>query len=1759
MLAKKTIRKKRFFKVKRFSNSGFLDFFQKTALNQGFILKYILGVKQHRFPATKAFSLSWRFVAVFLFVFYLITGIGPLDFCFKSIDALGSIGNKEKQTVAFYSGNSFPDSVSDDYELGWWGNEKSVGAPSVNSSGGLFLFSSDNSSFYSGGHYSMVLGNFNPGEKIIKQEETSVDGYVEDIEQAAEAEIINEDNEAEGAVFDNADLEGVEEDLILTDDKENSDDVQVEILTPESKSVETINNDTSEDEKGDDLVVSVVEDDFGSEDEIEVDIEDEEYFVEPVIMEEDAATDTEGAPEEGVDLSFVDKIRKYFSRKEALAIDGGITSSMDSIFGKFVSAKIKISLAFGSNMKNESLLYNEGIFEDESVIDFVSDSSEKDDLILGDAVIDEEIEGVGNDEEAEEFIFEEEDSYDEEVSIGDYDSESEEDVLESEESADQMGDGEDEIISENNTDLLSVIRNFLDVKKATAEGVNARLVIWYTFDDLKSASGDVLWQELDTIYGDNFSNAINKGYLNYEAPFIGSWQDLSNLNIKVEGLSEGKSDFVVYLDSIWVEADYESGRSNVESEASNIMEMLSYQLDFKINEEAEFRFKYNKEKTVMNSISESFGFSSYWSDVDLRTEVVDNDGNIVDLPLTILFEENGEFFVKMPELPRRFKPGKYTIKFYIEDKSSGKSEFINFEQDFSWGVLALNIDKSVYSASDDSAFLQIGVLDNEGHTVCDADLFLEIYSPENGATYLSTNDGSIVKNSECGFDNVIDTPDYFTHYMLYGEGQYEVRLFASTTNGLHETTEFFEVKDSVLFDVERVGPSRINPVANYQMVLNVKANADFNGSIMEYLPEDFFLVDQSVEVKNASSGEYILYDKISVGTSSGISFSGNKTEDAQAIIWGNLNIKNQDELRFTYEFDAPNVSPEFYLLGPLKFVDTSFPDVVFEEERQWQIASDAVVNIKATNGINVSWTNASSAFDSTNNNTYASRVILRKTGTTHESGLYLEMTTNSASNLGGIINSVEIGVEGHVQNTAVTAYVSPYFNGSTLGSEYTVPALGTTADVDTPKYVDITNDVNRPNYPSPWTWQEIIDLNARVYGGNVSNSADYNMYVDMIHVRVDYTPNNAPTSTIESALQRIDDSGVVDMEISVGDIDGDNMVRAKLEYEAGTSCIFSPGSKATLDETDETATSTYADVKIDNNSVYQIGSSTGWIETATGSNHVYFDWLSASDLNNQEGEYCLQLTAFDGDDAQVVPATTTVLIDNKAPSAPGELVATSTTKNSVQFEFGDVSTDINFNEYIIYWKVYDGFEVTETDNPFSSTTDINLSDRLFNGFATTSIEGLEEDTDYSFAVYAYDAYGHVSSSSRVDLTTNKTPLAVFNSALEKSNGSGIIDISTEVYDGNHDESRMKIEYESGTDCLFLSSDKPTLDETQSNIYSSFGVPRIDNNNDYQVGTASGYIVTTASNTVEFDWFSAADLNDVEGEYCLKLTANDQIDDQNIGATTTVMVDNKDPGTPGDLVNNGVSTSTVELLFGAVSTDLNFKEYRIYYKEGTSGVSESDILYSSSDDANLGDRLFNGFSTTTISGLDANMDYVFNIWAYDYYGHKVSATEVAVRTNAYIKNESLVFVNPSVSNIAVVDDATEWIFRAEVGDEEGWTSLSNVTLRLQNRQDTISPYDDLKFNWNQTTNSFSEIGTDNLGMVSLSGNSTSTCSLNTCVLDFNLVFNSNFATSSIDYDAELYSTNDSLASDNDVFANFYQIRLIRLEQIHYRWRNDDGGE
>ncbi len=493
------------------------------------------------------------------------------------------------------------------------------------------------------------------------------------------------------------------------------------------------------------------------------------------------------------------------------------------------------------------------------------------------------------------------------------------------------------------TEELSAVYSGFSVSEKSGELRKVR--IGFSFGSLKEENEDdeiiISWsldgQDWNTVsefvLNENYSNKSNGGYF-YADVFdlsdsnqdvILEWKDIKNIKIKFSYLTNNSEENYApfFLNAVWLKT--ESEEPDEEPEEEKRIEVLSHKKDFKINEDPKFKFKYKKEKRgvldPLFSITETIGLTDYWKGINLTAEVISPDRKVFKIPgkefgnVDEIFslDKNGEISIKLKK-DTKFKPGLYKIILKVEE--NGKMQ--TFEQDFTWGVLAINVNKSIYLPGEE-AYLQMGVLRDNGHTVCDANLVLSIKYPSNSAgrqvssdeTILSTEDGTILYSGECNGNNVTDVPDYFAYYTTGEAGVYEMKL-TNLDNG-YEITDSFEVRDSVPFDIERIGPSRIYPPADYEMVLKIKVNEDFIGFIQEKVPALFVITEQELKIKNLETGEVEIYESQFIDQ--------DESENNKLLRWYDIDLKQNDELEIRYTFDAPDVSPDLHLLGPLGFYE----------------------------------------------------------------------------------------------------------------------------------------------------------------------------------------------------------------------------------------------------------------------------------------------------------------------------------------------------------------------------------------------------------------------------------------------------------------------------------------------------------------------------------------------------------------------------------------------------------------------------------------------------------------------------------------------------------------------------------------------------------------------------------------------------------------------------------------------------------------------
>ena len=101
------------------------------------------------------------------------------------------------------------------------------------------------------------------------------------------------------------------------------------------------------------------------------------------------------------------------------------------------------------------------------------------------------------------------------------------------------------------------------------------------------------------------------------------------------------------------------------------------------------------------------------------------------------------------------------------------------------------------------------------------------------------------------------------------------------------------------FEVERIGPTRIYPPATYQMTLVIKVNQDFSGEVIEYVPDSF-------EIKSQFPNSNFQTNPKS------------QILNSKQLIW-QVDWRAGETYELRYQFDAPDISPYLYLLGPLRF------------------------------------------------------------------------------------------------------------------------------------------------------------------------------------------------------------------------------------------------------------------------------------------------------------------------------------------------------------------------------------------------------------------------------------------------------------------------------------------------------------------------------------------------------------------------------------------------------------------------------------------------------------------------------------------------------------------------------------------------------------------------------------------------------------------------------------------------------------------------
>jgi len=501
-----------------------------------------------------------------------------------------------------------------------------------------------------------------------------------------------------------------------------------------------------------------------------------------------------------------------------------------------------------------------------------------------------------------------------------------------------------------------------------------------------------------------------------------------------------------------------------------------------------------------------------------------------------------------------------------------------------------------------------------------------------------------------------------------------------------------------------------------------------------------------------------------------------------------------------------------------------------------------------------------------------------------------------------------------------------------------------------------------------------------------------------------FTP---PTGSINTTAQKTNGTGGIDIAIAADDADNDNTLRAKLEYEAGSSCAFISPIKATIDSIDANTTATYGDPKVDNNSAYQVGSSTGWILTAPGSNFVFFDWLSKADLPGINATYCLRLTVNDGLFDQTTTSTKLILLDNLDPAIPGALTLVQKNNSSMRLAFGAESSDTNFDRYRIFYATSSPVTQNSVEH-----TDTNLNNVYYSNATSTFISGLLPDTQYYINIWAYDDYGNSTSTAQLAVKTNAFPnnlniIGQFrpDETTIVTNGAWLtqseIRLSGRANDPDTSEQpTIYFEFIPNAGTFRTATTAPTGACVWGTAYGSCSSKvwyvSTSSPGDYSVTPffATSSITAIPESSTGYKWQAIA--CDDDGD-CSGWSVYD-------ATQPNVKIDTIPPTAPGALGFSSKTSTQVSLSFGATTTEANFSTYRIFYSTSTPVTASS----SEHTDANLGDKYFNSATLTTVENLEPNTQYYFRIFAYDLAGASASSTETAVTTNAVQSTPGVTF-------------------------------------------------------------------------------------------------------------------------------------------------------
>lgn len=493
------------------------------------------------------------------------------------------------------------------------------------------------------------------------------------------------------------------------------------------------------------------------------------------------------------------------------------------------------------------------------------------------------------------------------------------------------------------------IRMSLGGEDDDSDEVVTQLRVGYTFDGVNWTDAGMVLIE------DEVTNALNGGYYLFALPEALDREALAGLTVRVLFLGSPDDVHSLYVDSLWIEINavsfFEEGVTEVVDEVYDYERALTKPLynellvppsDFLADDLPIFHLAWKSQDNLVERFFD--WFSDERSFEVISTSLSHTEQGAMQVAGEVTYHDDGEWTYQVREHPQKLMPGKYELRVVVEEDGDRYEDTL----EFFWGVLAVNTNKSQYFPNE-TVHLSMAALTDRGDTICNADLRLTITDPS-----LTVREVPVVPGGDCGPNNVTSVPDYVATFSDTADvGQYRLALTHYSKEGvrLFETIDTFEVNEYIPYDIERSAPTRIYPPAPYDVTISITAHRSFEGRIKEKLPRGFLVLDSGGgTVSSFGEENYIEWDaKLDTGES----------------------------LELAYTFDAPDISPYLYLLGPLDMDG-------FRELRSWQIASDALGG--------VAWLTSTGTESGTDLNSAVARLMW---GTSTIDGYYFDHSTTS--------------------------------------------------------------------------------------------------------------------------------------------------------------------------------------------------------------------------------------------------------------------------------------------------------------------------------------------------------------------------------------------------------------------------------------------------------------------------------------------------------------------------------------------------------------------------------------------------------------------------------------------------------------------------------------------------------------------------------------------------------------------------------------------